>query len=77
MAAQAILALRMVLLHRTLPALDVAGQTVLLKLDTMVGDIAGHRRVIVSRRGQQGYKDDNGQPEADKHEVGFLQPKFQ
>ena len=47
MTAKAVLALRMSLLERTLPALDVTGQTVLLDLEDTVFGIRREGRVVV------------------------------
>ena len=77
MAAQAVLAPGVPLLHGPWSALDVAGQTVLLELDAVVGEIARHRGVVIARGGQQGDKNDDGQRQADDHEVGFFQAKSQ
>jgi hypothetical protein len=63
----------MALLHGTLAALDVARQAVLLELDTVVGEVAGDRRVVVAGGGQQSDKHDDGQSQTDNHEVGFLE----
>ena len=76
MAAEAVLALGVTCLQGVLPALDVAGKTVLLQLDAVVGQIAGNGRVIVPRPRQQCHEDDDGQGEADGEEVGFLEAEL-
>jgi len=67
----------MPLSQRALPALYMAGQTVLLQLDAVVGQVVGRRRVIVARTRQQRHKDDNDNHQADKGKIGFLGLKFQ
>jgi len=60
-AAEAVLALRVPLLQRALPALNVAGQAILLKLENSMLRIRRDGRVVVLRGGQQREEDDDGQ----------------
>src|SRR2546426_11262233 len=62
-AAEAILALRVPLLERALPPLNVAGQAILLKLENSMFRIRRDRRAVLLRGGRQSEEDDGGERE--------------
>ena len=58
-AAEAVLALRMTVLERALPAFHVAGKTILFELDAVVSQIVRNGWVIVSGRREEDDEDND------------------